>query len=109
MAGSRAQGMDDFEERSRRRERPFGNVPEWNLRSQDIPGQRTIKIEDMIQRNRTQCMVALKFSDGSIEWNGERYADDEALYEAADRICGENPAKPLVIIEKCENGEKITH
>jgi hypothetical protein len=63
----------------------------------------------MFKRDRTQCMVALKFSDGSIEWNGVRYADDEALYEAADSLCGQNPTKPLVIIEKCGNGEQITH
>jgi hypothetical protein len=54
-------------------------------------------------------MVALKLSDGTIEWNGVRYPDDEALYEAADSIYGKNPAKPLVIIEKSGNGEKITH
>ena len=63
----------------------------------------------MIQRDGTQCKAALKFSDGSIEWNGVRYADKEALYEAADSICGTNPRNPLVIIEKCGNGEKITH
>jgi hypothetical protein len=62
----------------------------------------------MIQSVRTQCMAALKFSDGSIEWNGMRYADEEALYEAVDSICGKNPKNPLVIIEKCGNREKIT-
>jgi len=62
-----------------------------------------------MKRDRTQCMVALKFSDGSIEWDGMRYADDEALYQAADSICEMNPAMPLVIIEKCGYGEKITH
>jgi len=54
-------------------------------------------------------MAALKFGDGSIEWNGVRYADEEELYEAADSICGKNPTKPLVIIEKCGNGGQITH
>jgi len=54
-------------------------------------------------------MVALKFSDGSIEWNGVRYRDDDALYEAADIICGENLAMPLVIIEKCGNEGQVTH
>lgn len=53
-------------------------------------------------------MAALKFSDGSIEWNGRRYADEEALYEAAERICRMNPTIPLVIVEKSGNGEKIT-
>ena len=49
-------------------------------------------------------MVALKFNDGSIEWKGVRYADEEALYKAAGSICGKNPRYPLVILEKCENG-----
>lgn len=66
-------------------------------------------IYDMIKMDRTQCMAALKFGDGSIEWNGVRYADEEELYEAADSICGKNPTKPLVIIEKCGNGGQITH
>ncbi len=56
-----------------------------------------------------QCLVALKFGDGSIEWNGVRYADEEALYEAADRIYGKNPGTPLVIVEKCEPPEELTH
>ena len=54
-------------------------------------------------------MAAFKFSDGSIEWNGVRYADEEALYEVVDSICGKDPRKPLVIIEKCGNGERIMH
>jgi hypothetical protein len=63
----------------------------------------------MIKKDRAQCMVALKFGDGSIEWNGLRYADEDALYKAADSICGQNPMKPLVILEKCGNEEQITH
>ncbi|MCE5261918.1 MAG: hypothetical protein LLG97_00120 [Deltaproteobacteria bacterium] len=63
----------------------------------------------MIQRDGVQCLVALKFSDGSIEWNGVRYADEEALYEAADNIYGETPGTPLVVIEKCEPPEALTH
>jgi hypothetical protein len=46
-------------------------------------------------------MVALKFKDGSIEWNGMKYPDEESLYEAADIIYGRNPSNPLVILEKC--------
>jgi hypothetical protein len=45
----------------------------------------------MIQSERTQCIADLKFSDGSIAWNGVTYADEEALYEAADSIRGKNP------------------
>ncbi len=56
-----------------------------------------------------QYLVALKFSDGSIEWNGVRYADEEALYEAADSIYGKNPGAPLVILEKCTTGEEMRH
>ena len=62
----------------------------------------------MIQNVSVRYMAALKFSDGSIEWNGKRYADEEALYEAAERICRMNPTIPLVIVEKSGNGEKIT-
>jgi hypothetical protein len=108
-AGNTAYGVNDFEEKSTRLERQFENVLERNPQSRNILDQRIRKIEDMIQSERTQCMAAFKFSDGSIEWNGVRYADEEALYEAADSICGKNPRKPLVIIEKCGNGEKITH
>jgi hypothetical protein len=38
-----------------------------------------------------------------------RYADEDSLYAAADTICGKNLGEQLVIIEKCVNGEKITH
>jgi hypothetical protein len=100
--------MNDFEEKSTQLGRQFGNVLEMNPQSRNIPGQWIREIEDMIQGERTQCMAALKFSDGSIEWNGVRYADEEALYEAADSIYGKNPGKPLVIIEKCGNGEEMT-
>jgi hypothetical protein len=67
------------------------------------------RIEETMRIDGTECLVALKFGDGSIEWNGVRYADDDALYEAADSLYGENPALPLVILEKCGGGEKITH
>jgi hypothetical protein len=67
------------------------------------------KIEGTMRIDGTEWLVALKFSDGSIEWNGVRYADDDALYEAADRLYGEDPAIPLVILEKCGDQEKITH
>jgi hypothetical protein len=67
------------------------------------------KMDDMIQSEGTLCIAALKFSDGSIEWNGMRYADEETLYVAVDSICGKNRRMPIVIIEKCEDGEKITH
>jgi hypothetical protein len=63
----------------------------------------------MLQSEERLCMVAVKFNDGSIEWEGVKFANKEALYEAADRICGKNPRMPLVIIEKCGNGEKIAH
>lgn len=56
--------------------------------------------------DRMQCMLALKFSDGTIEWNGVRYPDDDSVFAAADLICGENPPRPLVIVEKCGNDLK---
>lgn len=61
----------------------------------------------MIQSVRTQYMAAFKLNDGSIEWNGVRYTDEETLYEVADSLCGENPSIPLVVIEKYGNAEKI--
>ena len=53
-----------------------------------------------------QCMLALKFSDGTIEWNGVRYPDDDSVFAAADLICGKNPPRPLVIVEKLGNDLK---
>jgi hypothetical protein len=50
-------------------------------------------------------MVALKFKDGSIEWNGVKYPDEGALYEAADIIYGKNSSNPLVILENCGSGK----
>ena len=53
-----------------------------------------------------QCMLALKFSDGTIEWNGVRYLDVDSVFAAADRICGEGLPQPLLIVEKCGNDLK---
>jgi len=63
----------------------------------------------MLESKGILCMAALKVKDGSIEWNGVKYSDEDALYEEADRIYGMNTRHPLVIIEKCGNGKKITH
>ncbi len=61
---------------------------------------------DNMSGDRMKCMLALKFSDGTIEWNGVRYLDADSLFAAADRICGEGLPQPLLIIEKCGNNRK---
>ena len=60
-----------------------------------------------MSRDGMQCMIALKFSDGTIEWNGVRYLDDDAVFAAVDRIYGENPPQSLVIIEKCGDDPEV--
>lgn len=66
-------------------------------------------MKNPIEDDGTLCLVALRYGDGSIEWNGKKYPNENALYEAADIIYGQNPKFPLVVLEKCENETKITH
>ena len=82
----------------------FGRFGEGNLRP--VLLHCLMARMENISGDGMQCMLALKFSDGTIEWNGVRYLDVDSVFAAADRICGEGLPQPLLIVEKCGNDLK---
>ncbi len=63
----------------------------------DILKNRAIRIEDLLKKERTACMVATKDKEG-IHWNGNTYPDETALEEAMYLTACDYDNKPLVII-----------
>lgn len=64
---------------------------------QDVLENRAKRIEDMLKKERTACMVAIKDEEG-IHWNGNIYPDEPALEEAMYLTACDYDNKPLVII-----------
>jgi hypothetical protein len=63
----------------------------------DVLKNRARRIEQMLIKERTACMVATKDEEG-IHWNGNIYPDEAALEEAIYLTACDYDNKPLVII-----------
>ena len=63
----------------------------------DVLKSRATRIEDLLKKERTACMVATKDEEG-IHWNGNIYPDEAALEEAMYLTACDYDNKPLVII-----------
>lgn len=65
----------------------------------NIMGQRIKKIEDLLKRETTICMIAAKTEQG-ITWNGVTYPDEKAIHKAVKDTLGKYQRVPLIIIER---------
>ena len=76
----------------------------------DVLKNRARRIEQMLIKERTACMVATKDEEG-IHWNGNIYPDEAALEEAMYLTACDYDNKPLVIISSIKtcrkNGEGL--
>ncbi|MEN6374366.1 MAG: hypothetical protein ABFD75_06215 [Smithella sp.] len=63
----------------------------------DVLENRAKRIEDLLTKERTACMVATKDKEG-IHWNGNIYPDETVLEEAMYLTACDYDNKPLVII-----------
>jgi len=76
----------------------------------DVLKNRARRIEQMLIKERTACIVATKDEEG-IHWNGNIYPDEAALEEAMYLIACDYDNKPLVIISSIKpcrkNGEGL--
>jgi len=63
----------------------------------EVLKNRARRIEQMLIKERTACIVATKDEEG-IHWNGNIYPDEAVLEEAMYLMACDYDNKPLVII-----------